>query len=122
MLARFATFDVPTDKQGVTTDINGNPLASGTTADFIKAVTPTSFVLPPPPPVLPNPTFDATTFHNVTPGTQVSFAVNAFNDFVPQTDQAQIFRATIRVLAGGCTPLDQRDVLILVPPTPIVIQ
>lgn len=122
MLTRFATFDVPTDKQGVTTDINGNPLASGTTADFIKAVTPTSFVLPPPPPVLPNPTFDATTFHNVTPGTQVSFAVNAFNDFVPQTDQAQIFRATIRVLAGGCTPLDQRDVLILVPPTPIVIQ
>jgi hypothetical protein len=123
MLTRFATFDVPTDKQGVATDIDGNPLPTGTTtADFIKAVTPTSFVLPPPPPVLPNPTMDATTFHNVTPGTQVSFAVNAYNDFVPQTSQAQIFRATIRVLAGGCTPLDQRDVLILVPPTPIVIQ
>lgn len=123
MLTRFATFDVPTDRQGVMTDVDGNPLPMGyTTADFIKTVAPTSFVLPPPPPVLPNPTFDATTFHNVTPGTQVSFAVNAFNDFVPQTDQAQIFRATIRVLAGGCTPLDQRDVLILVPPTPIVIQ
>jgi hypothetical protein len=123
MLTRFATFDVPTDRQGVATDINGNALPMGhTTVDFIKAVTPTSFVLPPPPPVLPNPTFDATTFHNVTPGTQVSFAVNAYNDFVMQTDQAQIFRATIRVLAGGCTPLDQRDVLILVPPTPIVIQ
>jgi len=123
MLARFATFDVPTDKQGLTTDTAGNPLPSGTTtADFIKAVTPTSFVLPPPPPTLPNPTFDTTTFHNVTPGTQVSFSVNAYNDFVPQTDQAQIFRATIRVLAGGCTPLDQRDVLILVPPNPIVIE
>jgi hypothetical protein len=123
MLTRFATFDVPTDKSGPATDVDGNPLPTGTTtADFIKAVTPTSFVLPPPPPVLPNPTFDATTFHNVTPGTQVSFAVNAYNDFVPQTDRAQIFRATIRVLAGGCTPLDQRDVLILVPPTPIVIE
>ena len=40
---------------------------------------------------------------------------------MPQTDQAQIFHATIQVLAGGCTPLDQRDVLILVPPTPVVI-
>lgn len=123
MLTRFATFDVPTDKQGVMTDIDGNPLPTPhTTADFIKMVTPTGFMLPPPPPVLPNPTFDTTTFHNVTPGTQVSFAVNAFNDFVMQTDNAQIFRATIRVLAGGCTPLDQRDVLILVPPTPITIQ
>jgi hypothetical protein len=123
MLARFATFDVPTDKQGAATDVDGNPLPSGTTtADFIKAVTPTSFVLPPPPPNLPNPTFDTTTFHNVTPGTQVSFSVNAYNDFVPATDKAQIFRATIRVLAGGCTPLDQRDVLILVPPNPIVIE
>jgi hypothetical protein len=123
MLTRFATFDVPTDKQGPATDINGNPLPAGhTTADFIKAVMPQSFVLPPPPPNLPNPTYDATTFHNVTPGTQVTFAVDAFNDFVMQTDQAQIFRATIRVLAGGCTPLDQRDVLILVPPMPITVQ
>ena len=83
---------------------------------------PTSFVLPPPPPNLPNPTFDTASFHGVTPGTQVSFNVSAFNDFVMQTDQAQIFRATIRVLAGTCTPLDQRDVLILVPPQPIIIE
>lgn len=123
MLTRFATFDVPTDKQGVATDINGVTIAGGhTTDEFIKAVTPTGFVKPPPPPVLPDPTFDATQFYGVTPGTKVSFAVNAFNDFVMQTQQAQIFRATIRVLAGGCTPLDQRDVLILVPPTPITIQ
>jgi len=123
LLARFATFDVPTDKSGVMTDIAGNPLPTPhTTADFIKMVTPASFQLPPPPPNLPNPTFDATTFHNVTPGTKVSFTVNAFNDFVAQTTDAQIFKATIRVLAGGCTPLDQREVLILVPPAPIGIQ
>jgi hypothetical protein len=123
MLTRFATFTVPTDRQGVTTDINGNPLpAPHTTVDFLKTIVPQSFVLPPPPPVLPNPTFDTTTFYNVTPGTKVTFAVDAFNDFVMQTHDAQIFRATIRVTAGGCTALDQRDVLILVPPIPIVIQ
>jgi hypothetical protein len=123
MLTRFATFDVNDTVNGVTTDIDGDPLpAPHTTADFIKMVTPTNFMLPPPPPVIPAPTFDATSFHGVTPGTTVGFTVNAFNDFVATTNDAQIFRATIQVLAGGCTPLDQRDVLILVPPNPIVIQ
>jgi len=123
MLTRFATFNVPTDRSGVTTDINGNPLpAPHTTADFLKSIAPTSFVLPPPPPVVPAPTFDATTFYGVTPGTKITFTVDAFNDFVMQTNDAQIFRATIRVTASGCTPLDQRDVLILVPPQPIVLQ
>ena len=122
MLTRFATFDVTRVAMGVTTDVNGVALPVGhTTADFLKAIVPATFVLPPPPPVLPNPTMDATTFHNVTPGTQVGFNVDAFNDFVPQTSDAQIFHATIQVLAGGCTPLDQRDVIILVPPAPVVI-
>jgi len=123
MLTRFATFDVTSQTTGVMTDINGNPLPLGfSTANFIKAVMPATFTLPPPPPNLPNPTYDTTTFHNVTPGTQVGFNVDAFNDFVMQTDQPQIFRANIQVLAGGCTPLDQRDVLILVPPIPIQVQ
>lgn len=122
MLTRFATFDVTRVAMGVGTDIDNVPLPAGhTTADFLKAIVPSTFVLPPPPPVLPNPTMDATTFHNVTPGTQVGFNVDAFNDFVPQTSDAQIFHATIQVLAGGCTPLDQRDVIILVPPAPVVI-
>lgn len=118
-LASFGAFDVPTDKQGQTTDANGNPLPAGhTTADFIKAVTPTSFTVPASPPGLPTPTFDTTTFHNVAPGTTLSFNVNAFNDVVPQTSQPQLFRVTIRALAGGCTPLDTHSVLILVPPLP----
>lgn len=79
-------------------------------------------MLPAAPPVVPNPTFDATTFYGVTPNTRVQFDVKALNDFVMQTADAQIFRATIRVVASGCTDLDQRDVLILVPPNPIVIQ
>lgn len=122
MLTRFATFDVTSEKSGGTADQDGVALPMPhTTADFIHAVTPTGFMLPPPPPNLPNPTFDASTFHGVTPGTKVNFDVEAFNDFLPPTQTARIFRATIQVLAGGCTPLDQRDVLILVPPEEIVI-
>lgn len=123
MLARFATFDVTSERTGGGTAIDGTPLPTPhTTADFIKQVTPTGFMLPPAPPVVPNPTFDTTSFQRVTPGTRVQFDVRAFNDFVPQTSHPQIFRAVIRVLAGGCTDLDQREVLILVPPTPIVLQ
>ena len=123
MLTRFATFDVPTEEDGVTTDIDGNALPTPhTTADFLKAVTPTSYVLPPPPPTITPPTMDAMEFYGVTPGTQITFTVKAFNDFVMPTSDAQIFEATIKVLASGCLPLDQRTVLILVPPTPIMIE
>ncbi len=123
MVARFATFDVNTETDGVTTDVDGTPLGAGqTTANFIKGIVPDHFVKAPAPPVLPDPTFDQTSFHKVTPGTKVFFNVRAFNDFVLETNSAQIFRATIKVLAGGCTALDQRDVLILVPPKPLVIQ
>ncbi|HEX4451215.1 MAG TPA: hypothetical protein VH143_10115 [Kofleriaceae bacterium] len=125
MLARFAQFDVPTQESGVMTDIYGNALPTGhSTADFLKSVTPSSYVLPPPPPDVPPPTIDANKiqFDGVTPGTQVTFTIDAYNDFVAQTDQAQIFEATISVLAGGCNVLDQRTVLILVPPMPIVLQ
>jgi hypothetical protein len=123
MLTRFATFTVNDTVSGVTSDTSGNPLpAPHTTADFIKMVTPTNFMVPPPPPIIPAPTFDATSFYGVTPGTTVGFTVNAFNDFIMPSDNAQIFEATIQVLAGGCTPLDQRTVLILVPPNPIVVQ
>lgn len=123
MLTRFAQFDVTSQRQGGTTSIDGVTLpAPHTTADFIKAVIPAGFMLPAAPPVVPSPTFDMTTFFGVTPGTRVQFDVRALNDFLPQTADAQIFRATIRVLAGGCTALDQREVLILVPPNPIIIQ
>jgi len=126
MLTRFAQFDVPTQTSGVMTDIDGNMLPAGySTANFLRSVTPTSFMLPPPPPVVPNPTIDANNlqFDGVTPGTVVTFTIDAFNDFIPQTDQAQIFEATISVTTNTCNQvLDTRTVLILVPPMPIVIQ
>ncbi len=123
MLTRFAAFDVVTETVGETEGLAGEVLPSGTTtADFIVSVVPDSFVKPPPPPNLPEPTMDAVGFQNVTPGTVVRFQVTAFNDFVKGTDQAQFFRATVKVLAGGCTDLDAREVLILVPPNPIVVK
>jgi hypothetical protein len=123
MLTRFATFDATSEKQGVIVDINGNPLPTPhTTADFIQSITPVGSTVPPAPPVISPPTFDSTTFFDVTPGTEVQFDVVAYNDFIEPTNQGQIFRATITVLASGCTPLDQREVIILVPPNPIVVE
>ena len=45
------------------------------------------------------------------------FTIEAKNDFQQPIDKPQIFHATIRILAGGCTDLDQRDVIILIPPS-----
>ncbi len=122
MLTRYAAFDVYTVKEGVTTGIEGEPLPDGrTTADFIKAIIPDSFQKPPPPPDLPDPTMDDQFFYGVTPGTVVSFNVTAYNDFLEGSEKPQMFRAVIRVLAGGCTPLDEREVFILVPPNPLIV-
>ena len=99
-------------------DIEGHPLAaSHTTADFVKA-TPSGFALPPPPNTT-SPTFDATAFHGVQPGTELSYVVSAFNGFVAPTGTAQLFRAAVRALAGGCNLLDSRDLLVVVPPLPV---
>ena len=121
MLARFAPFDVTTQVLGQHADTAGKPLPAGkNTAHFIKSVKPKSFKKPPPPPKLPDPSMDAKGFKNVSPGTTVTFTVEAFNDLVKTTSEARIFRATIKVLAGSCTDLDQREVFILVPPAPII--
>ena len=120
MLTHYAAFDCVTETSGETADMDGNPLPTGTTtADFIVSIVPVSFVLPPDPPGLPIPTITVDGFDNVTPGTVVTFNVTAFNDFVEQTDEPQFFEAAITVTAGGCFPLDERVVLILVPPSPM---
>jgi hypothetical protein len=122
MLTRFGKFDVVTEVVGETEGINGEALPPGTTtADFIVSVTPVSFIKPADPPGLPDPIIDVDImgFRGVTPGTTVTFDVTAYNDFVAPGPVAKFFEATIRVLAGGCTPLDERKVLILVPPSGI---
>ncbi len=123
MLTHYAAFDCVTETSGEDTDMDGVPLPTGyTTADFIKSIVPNSYVVPSDPPGLPVPVMTADGFDNVTPGTVVTFDVAAFNDFVEQTSEAQFFEASITVLAGGCFPLDDRVVLILVPPMDIEIQ
>lgn len=117
MVARYSPFDVTREWDGGNTDQDGVALPAGTTtADFIKAVTPFSHG-PVPVPGVPDPVLTATTFEGVVPDTDVTFTVEAFNDFVPQGPDPRLFVATIRVLADDCGALDERDVFILVPPS-----
>lgn len=122
MLTRYAAIDCVTETTGVDTDAEGTPLPPGhDTGDFILSVVPDSWLVPVDPPDLPDPVIVGGGFDEVTPGTVVTYQVTAFNDFIEQTTQAQFFEATITVLAGGCTPLDERTVYILVPPLPVDI-
>jgi hypothetical protein len=93
-----------------------------TTADFIKSVSPLSFDLPPAPPVIKPPTIDAgaNTFKGVIPGAVLRFTISARNDFLPALPMPQVFHATIKIRAGGCADLDERDVIILVPPKSLI--
>lgn len=116
MVAAYSPFDVTTNVAGTGTDEAGVALPVGTTtADFIKAVTPSSHG-PVPLPGVPDPTLTPTSFENVIPDTDLTFTVEAYNDFVPQGDEPRLFVANIAVVADGCYDLDQRDVFILVPP------
>jgi hypothetical protein len=66
--------------------------------------------------VLPAPQISGGAFTKVYPGSTVRFTVTAQNVIVPATDKPQVFRAKIKVLAGGCADLDEREVIILIPP------
>lgn len=116
MLASYAPFGVTNEVTGVDADTEGEPLPNGTTtADFIKAVTPVGHG-PVPVPDVPDPVPNETGFDGVVPDTDVTFDVEAFNDFVEQESQPRLFTANIAVLADNCGDLDERDVFILVPP------
>jgi len=58
---------------------------------------------------------DETTFYGVLPGTLLTFEVTFLNDFVPEGDRPQAFRARIVVRGNGVARLDEKEVLILVP-------
>ena len=119
LLASYSPFDVTTSVDGATTDVEGNPLPPGhTTADFLVAVTPLASGPVPLPGVSP-PALTPTGFAGVIPDTDVTFTIEAYDGFVPQIPVPQIFEATIRVLADGCSDLDERTVFILVPPEPL---
>ena len=116
-LALFASFEVVTQKSGTTMGDNGAVIAMGhTTADFVKKITPLD-AMPSPPPTSKTPMKTMTGFINVVPGAVVRFTIEAQNDFQAPREIPQVFHATIKILAGGCTDLDQRDVIIVVPPS-----
>lgn len=119
MLSQYAPIDVNREWEGNGTDIDGVALPSGTTADFIKVVAPQSSG-PGPIPGAADPVLTAAAFENVIPSTEVTFSIEAFNDFVPQTDEPQLFVATVRVLANECSSLDAHEVYMLVPPTDLM--
>lgn len=121
-VARFSSFTVTTQTSGNPTGDNGAPLPTGkTTADFITSIIPATASAPAAPPILPAPVVSGGSFTMVYPGSTVSFTVTTKNDLVPEASTPQVYRANIKVLAGGCTDLDQREVIILVPPRPPTI-
>ena len=57
------------------------------------------------------------TARSLAPGTPVAFELVGRNDIVPPTDAPQLFTVTITAQADGCVALDDREVLVLVPPS-----
>ena len=92
--------------------------AGKTTADFVKMVTPFASTAPPVAGTvtLPAPMISGSSFSKVYPGSTLQFQVSAGNDFMAPLDRPQVFRATIKVQAGGCADLDERVVIVLIPP------
>lgn len=114
-LAQFGVLDISTALVGQTAGIRGEVLPPGTTtADFITSVTP---VAPPPAGAI----IDGDIFRNVTPGSMVTFEVQAFNDFVPEIAEPQLFAIDIHVLGDAVTLLDVRRVFVVVPERIVVI-
>ncbi len=64
---------------------------------------------------------DETTFYDVLPGTLLTFEVTLLNDFVPEGERPQAFRARIVVRGNGVARLDEKEVLIIVPGSQNVI-
>ena len=88
----------------------GDTIAPGfTTADFLQSITPVA-------PAPDGSTISGDVFLGVTPGSTVTFRVEAQNDFQPPTLVEQVFDADIHVLGDAVTLLDVRRVYIIVPP------
>lgn len=108
-LATLGTLDISTATRGQLVGLKGEVLPPGTTtADFITSVTP---VAPPP----TGATIVGNVFVGVTPGSTVNFALDAFNDFVPETNEDQLFAIDLDVLGDLVTTLDVRRVFVIVP-------
>ena len=105
--------------QDVNTILVDDPNDDIDATQFIKAVRPVEGN-PPPPEGYDHHDGDTNpfgTFYGVIPGTTLTFSVAAFNDVVEQIEnQTQIYRCTIVVMGNEVTRLDQRIVIIVIPP------
>ena len=116
-LVRFAAFDVDTRKTGGSTGEDGTRLpGSHITSDFISAVRAVSGLAPISPAGLKNPTVVGDRFTAVTPGSSLRFVIEGKNDFAPPTGKPQVYRAKLTLQAQGCVDLDDREIIIYVPP------
>ena len=86
-------------------------------ADFITRIVPTTAA-----PADGIRRMDQTTFYGVQAGTTLTFGISFYNDFVPHEDEPQVFTARIVVLGDGTARVDDRRVIVLVPPRDIPIE
>jgi hypothetical protein len=105
----------PQDVTTATENVAGNPGDVDATL-FIKAITPVEGYGPGGIAGTGYREKDDIAFYGVTPGTQVDFAVDFYNDIVMPPPTAQIFRARIFVLGNRVARLSERQVYIIVPP------
>ncbi len=104
----------------VTTTVEESPLVDDgvDAADFIQSVIP---IRGDPGAPAGFASFDETTFYGVQAGTVLTFSVTFQNDFVEEELEPQVFVARIVVLGDDTVRLDDRRVIILIPPTGVPI-
>jgi hypothetical protein len=107
-LASFTPQDVTTTKEDDPTDLYGIDATQ-----FMTAITPVTAV----PASGAAGGWNETTFFQVQPGTQVVFDVTFENNFFAPRESAAVFKAKIVVLGNGVARLDERIVIIIVPPS-----
>ena len=112
MIATLATA-TPQDVNAIPQDVIGDPPGAEYDASvFVKDITPYEGFPDAP---IGFSSMDDTYFHDVVPGTQVTFDVDFYNNTRPPLESAQVFKAKIIVLGNGVARLDERLVVIIVP-------
>lgn len=105
--------------QDVNTVLVDDPNDSVDATRFIKAVRPLEGN-PPPPEGYDHHDGNTNpfgTFYGVIPGTTLIFTLEVYNDIVEEREnQTQIYRCEIVVMGNGVTRLDQKTVIIVIPP------
>lgn len=117
-LVLYAPVDVVSEATGERASVEGKKLPdSKTSLDFLTEIRPDSWG-DLPLDGLPDPVLTDDGFEGVTPGTTVTFEITAFNEFLPQINRPQVFRAKLAISADQCTlaDFDEREILLVVPP------